>query len=1032
MTVLPKSHQSKKSYWSRLLPLLLLVFQHPGWAEDIDLFVGTPPNAASAPNVLIILDNTANWNTPFSNEIDALSSVISALEADQFRVGLMLFTETGKDNKGNDGAYVRAAIRLLDADTKLKYQALVDSLDVGEDKGNAGKAGKAMQEAYLYFSAGTPYAGNQKVKTDYAGNPAGTDASGETNASGDIYALAGNALPSKNATQYVNPVVGGCAKNFVIYISNGAAQDSNNDITQATEALRAVGGDTSAIPISPSGSQDNVADEWARFMKKSDLGITVYTVDVNKVTTGQGPGWTALLKSMANVTSGTYFDVASTGSEIANALNSIFSKIQATNSVFASVSLPVSVNTQGTFLNQVFVGMFRPDQGGLPRWAGNLKQYRLGLAGDVLRLQDAKGDGAINSNTGFIDECARSFWTPEELDTYWAFRPQGACLTVPDSDKSNTPDGNIVEKGAQAYVLRSGTARTVKTCSPDFDDCNGLTNFATDNDEITADLLGAADAAERDQLINWARGQDNRDENTNENTTEMRPSVHGDVVHSRPVAINYGTDTSPQIVVFYGGNDGLLHAVNGNRAEAIGGFAAGREIWSFMPPEFYRNIKRLRDNNVAIAFPGHTTGDPTPQPKPYGIDGTITAIRDGSDSTVFATMRRGGRVLYAFDVSTFNDPELKWKIGCPNLGNDDDCSSEDIEEIGQTWSSAVPARARGHQNGDEPILLMGGGYDNCEDADPNTCGSAGKGDAIYVLDAESGDLLKSFDTLRGVVGDISLLNDSSGMLTYAYAADLGGNLYRISGATANTPIGDTPPGSWSITRIASLGCDTPTVDCSANRKFFFGPDIVVDNGDIILLVGSGDREKPLLSYDDAAGVANRFFMVRDRPNVTTWLTDEDGACGGASLICMASLLDINSSATPTAAQLSSAPKGWSLALASTEQVVTAGLTVFGNVTFSTHQPRDPNDTSSCSGLGTAQVYNVNFRNAEGTNTDRFQVIAGGGLPPSPVAGMVKLDNGVTVPFIIGASGDSPLESTTPEPPPGQTQPKARVYWNIEQ
>ena len=40
----------------------------------------------------------------------------------------------------------------------------------------------------------------------------------------------------------------------------------------------------------------------------------------------------------------------------------IFSEIQAVNSVFASVSLPVSVNTEGTFLNQVYIGMFRPDE----------------------------------------------------------------------------------------------------------------------------------------------------------------------------------------------------------------------------------------------------------------------------------------------------------------------------------------------------------------------------------------------------------------------------------------------------------------------------------------------------------------------------------------------------------------------------------------------------------------------------------------------------------------------------------------------
>ncbi|UUZ64282.1 hypothetical protein LP417_03655 [Polaromonas sp. P1-6] len=37
-------------------------------AEDIELFVGAPPTTAETPNVLIVLDNTANWNTAFVNE----------------------------------------------------------------------------------------------------------------------------------------------------------------------------------------------------------------------------------------------------------------------------------------------------------------------------------------------------------------------------------------------------------------------------------------------------------------------------------------------------------------------------------------------------------------------------------------------------------------------------------------------------------------------------------------------------------------------------------------------------------------------------------------------------------------------------------------------------------------------------------------------------------------------------------------------------------------------------------------------------
>ena len=989
-------------------------------ADDIDLFVGTPPNSADAPNVLIILDNTANWNTPFTNEKAALVSVINGLAASKFRVGLMMFTETGGADKGNDGAYVRAAIRLLDATNKPKYQALVNSLDVKDDKSNGGKAAKAMEEAWLYYSASAPYAGNQKAKTDFTGNTAGSTASNA------VYALSGNALPSKAGTPYANPIVAGCAKNFIIYISNGAAQDNNSDLSQATGALSAAGGNTTAIPISPSGSQDNVADEWSRFMKKSNLAITTYTVDIDKVTTGQGPGWTALLKSMANVSSGKYFDVTSSGTQITDALNAIFSEIQATNSVFASVTLPVSVNTQSTYLNQVFVGMFRPDTDSFPRWVGNLKQYKLGMVDGALKTVDADDRSAINSSTGFITECARSFWTPTTTDSYWSFKPQGGCLTVSGADASNYPDGNIVEKGAQAYRLRQGGTRAMKTCSASA--CTTLTNFDTSNGTAIG-LLGTANTTERDSLINWARGDDNQDENTNANLTEVRPSVHGDVVHSRPAAINYGTTTAPQVVVYYGGNDGLLRAINGNRSSNIGSVPPGSEIWSFMPPEFYPGIKRLRDNSVTISFPGHTTGTPTPQPKSYGMDGSITTVLQGTRTWIYAAMRRGGRALYAFDVSSPASPSLKWKIGCPNLTNDTGCTSG-FADLGQTWATPTAFRAANYGGGNSTILAMGGGYDNCEDGDPNTCTSSSKGNRIYMIDADTGASLKTFTTDRGVVGDVTMITNSSGQAVYGYAADMGGNVYRISGIDAASPIGTTPPANWTITRIAALGCSTAS-SCTANRKFLYGPEVAFTNGQYLLLLGSGDREKPLLSYTSAAGVANRFYALRDNPGNSTWLTSQNATCG-ANVICNASLLGITSTANPSNSDLALYPRGWYLALASTEQVVTSALLLFDTITFSTHAPQVANSTS-CVGLGTARNYNINYLNASASG-ERFELIAGGGLPPSPVAGIVQLDDGTQKPFIIGGgtcATDSSLQGCEAVPPASGTRPKSWVFWDIE-
>jgi type IV pilus assembly protein PilY1 len=801
------------------------------------------------------------------------------------------------------------------------------------------------------------------------------------------------------------------------------------------------------------------------------LAVRTYTIDVGTPDAAH----TGLLKNMANQSDGHYYTAnAASSSDIAGQINQALTEIQAVNSVFASVSLPVNVSTQGTYRNQVFIGMFRPDANAYPRWFGNLKQYKLGydtsLNDNVLRLLYDNADSsptaslsAINTTTGFITGCARSFWTPVTVDTYWTSFPEQNCLSVANSAPSNFPDGYVVEKGAQGYKLRGSTTRTVKTCSSAFASCTSLVDFNNTN-VSQADLGPGTTTTERDNLINWAKGLDVQDEDLDlTTTTEMRLSAHGDVVHSRPVAINFGTDASPQVVVFYGANDGALRAINGNRSATIGSVAAGGELWSFMPPEFFTKIKRIYANTTQISFPG-STATPAPLPKPYGVDGPIVAIKGTTDTWLYATMRRGGRAMYAFNVpnATPASPTLKWKRGCSNnfkdvrtgaavdRGTIDDLAADvcstggagDWSGIGQTWAPPAVVRAAGYTGGSpaapKPLLVMGGGYDTCQDADPNSgCSSSSKGTNIYVIDADTGNLLNTFPTDSSVVAEVTVVPDDQGLAKYIYAADLGGNVYRISGADANSEIGSTAPGSWTKTKIAVLG-GTGT----DNRKFMFKPDVVVNSaGGYSILLGSGDREKPLLSYTAAASVTNYFFMLRDKPTVATWLSDESATCGG-NYLCLGSLLGIAwDGANPTSAALS-AMKGWYLGLRPNEQVVTSAITVFDTVTFSSHRPYgstpaetepDYQNNPACgSNLGTAKVYNVNYSDASAPQGEtRSHVIHGGGLPPSPVAGMVRLDNGQEVPFIIGGSPTSAIEGGSPPAPFTAARPKRRTYWYIQ-
>ena len=322
-----------------------------------------------------------------------------------------------------------------------------------------------------------------------------------------------------------------------------------------------------------------------------------------------------------------------------------------------------------------------------------------------------------------------------------------------------------------------------------------------------------------------------------------------------------------------------------------------------------------------------------------------------------------------------------------------------------------------------PLLIMGGGYDTCDDVDAtganNNCTLLSKGHYVYVINADTGAVVKTFNTgeNRGIIADITIVRDSSTNAIYGYTADLGGNVYRMSfsGAAAS---------DWSMTKIASLGCDN-TGSCAANRKFMFAPSVVSVGSDYVVMLGSGDREKPLTNYTATTAVANYFFMFTDKPTDPSW-----GDCAG-NIICKTSLLGITGTAAPSAADLA-AKKGWYLAMTSTEQVVTSAITIFGVVTFSTHQPAVP-VSGSCGNLGTARVYNVSYLDASSANgtTSRYGDLAGDGLPPSPVAGRVELENGSIVPFCIGCSKDSPLEGSTPQPLANVIQPKGRLYWYLQ-
>jgi type IV pilus assembly protein PilY1 len=395
-------------------------------------------------------------------------------------------------------------------------------------------------------------------------------------------------------------------------------------------------------------------------------------------------------------------------------------------------------------------------------------------------------------------------------------------------------------------------------------------------------------------------------------------------------------------------------------------------------------------------------------PRDYFVDGAVTVYQKLDESrrteraVIFVTMRRGGRLLYAFDVTTPSDPVLLWRK-----------TNADIPVLGQTWSDARLALLKGHPG---PVLVLGAGYDaTVEDA--TVPGPATMGNAVLVLDAMSGAVLKTLATDRAVPAAVALLDtDFDGYTDRAYAADTGANVYRIDFEDAG---GDGDSAHWRIAKFAALGA-------SGARKFLHAPDVVQTRLFTAVLLGSGDREKPLAPYYPYGAVTNdRFYTLLDR-----------GAAKGPSglpLIDESQLTVTGSSGAPAANVVGcylplDAPRG--------EKVVTSAVSTGGYTYFSTNTPTDTFSTNSCATpLGTARSYRVALFCGEVAS----QEYVGGGLPPSPVAGLVEVEvpgsdptNPGTetkqVPFIIGGF-NAQLSGLQASRVPINVDPtRRRTYW----
>lgn len=919
--------------------------------------------------------NYMNWwyNTDLRDRsrMEVAQGVISEIIDSNPDIDFGLATYNYNTSTSTDGG--RIIRRIIENSTALQRQNVVDLVNQLAPGGNTPLC-ESMYEAYRYLSGGRLFFATEKDSQNRDGP-------------------ARDLLAERLTGTYISPV-GDCQYVYVILMTDGepTSDDAANTLieTMTGKTCGSYGGVKNCMPT------------LSEYMYNQDLdgvasnGIqraVTYTIGF---TTAQ-----TLLSDTATKGGGQYYTADNT-EELTTAFQGAITSILSTNAAFTSPAVAVDSFTRTESRDDVFYAMFRPTTG--TNWPGNIKKLKVRVASDgSAALVDSVNAEAIDAQTGFIKDTAVTFWGSSADGPAVAQGGVGAKLAARDPDtrviKTNTgtngalQDFNTTNLNATAYGVAS--ASDVHT------------------------LFDVANATDFGNLIAWARGW------TDSAKTSRRDWVLGDIVHSRPLVLNYGarnsnySATNPDLRVVVGTNAGFLHMFN---------TADGVEDWAFFPKELTKVFKARKDDLLGGNKVWGVDAPVVSYRFDANQDGSIKAV-DGDKMYIFFGLRRGGRAMYAMDVTDPSNPTFLWRISNTTAG---------FSELGQTWSVPIVTTIPGYATNGvrRPVLVFGGGYDGTYDTISTTAAEvaaltpAPVGKALYIVDAATGALVWSASQaansatnkqelgfLHSMVAPPAVIDSNGdGITDRIYMPDVGGNVWRIDLPGNTRPTAANEQNRWRVTKLASLATVSATNPArqAGDRRFLSEVDVVRTTYggkafDAVQL-GSGDRTNP-----KAVDNSDRFFMLRDY-QVAPYTTDAptvaqctatvnpstDNRCRlpitESSLFdATANLIQVGTAEQQNTAKTSLAQSmGWFINLNSSsgEKSLSGSTTLRGITFFTTFAPNSATaNTNICEpSAGTARLYALGLQDGSATidfngngalvTSDR-SVLLGSTVPDSP-------------------------------------------------
>jgi len=609
--------------------------------------------------------------------------------------------------------------------------------------------------------------------------------------------------------------------------------------------------------------------------------------------------------------------------DLENALEDAIRRITSAAYTFAT---PVIPTTSATGLSRTYVAAFQTDPL-RPFWKGYLSAYQ----------RDANGKVPVDAN--------------------------GVPL-----------DTALVWEAGQQLSLKAASSRTIYTVVG-----GSQVDFSTGTAAITTTTLGVSTSTDRDNLINFIRGQDSYDENNNGNLTEDRSWKLGDIFHSTPVLVTPPLGASSDssytdfktanatrtTILLAGANDGMLHAFRESD---------GEELWAFVPPDQLDRLKLLTIQ--ASDHPFYADAGPIAvDVKMGGAWKTIVVFGE----------RRGGRSYHALDVTTPTSPQYLWSFTDTKMG--------------ESWSEPAVGKVKMADGTERFVALFGGGYDTAQNNQT--------GKAVFAIDLATGQKLweyynssssddRQYMNFSLAANPTAIDLNQDDYLDAIYIGDVGGQLWKFN-MSAPATLSAGLVSNWTGKRLFAAAPAQANPPASGEyypaQAIYAAPAVAMDDkSNLWVYFGTGDRNHP------NNGGTNRFYGIKD-----------NGSMSNGTTLTESSLVDVTSTDITNVETI----QGWYFRLASTEKVLATADVFAGVVFFSSFTPAT---SIACNnGGGTARLYEIQMKTGyaavdvtqpslpllttSSSSLARSKVV-GTGIPGGPIISIVS-DTGT------GATGTSP-------------------------